>query len=102
MDSILATEPANPRALTMGAQLARFGGDDKARRSYLDRALAAAPADAAVLVAWGDLYLDAKDWPKADDFYRRALARPEELRRVIRAWVGLSIARPSTRNRKPP
>ena len=74
VDSILATEPANPRALTMGAQLARFGGDDKARRSYLDRALAAAPADAAVLVAWGDLYLDAKDWPKADDFYRRALA----------------------------
>lgn len=73
VDSVLAAEPANIRALVMGAQLARFGDDDKARQGYLNRALAIAPADVTVLEAWGDYYLDAKSWPQADDFYRRAL-----------------------------
>ncbi len=73
VDSVLAAEPVNTRALVMGAQLARFGDDDKARLDYLNRALMAAPADAAVLGAWGDYHLDAKSWPKADDFYRHAL-----------------------------
>jgi len=57
----------------MGAELATFAGDEKSRRSYLDRALAAAPTDAAVLSAWGDYHLDKKDWAKAEDFYRRSL-----------------------------
>ncbi len=74
VEAILASDPKDVRALTMGAELARFGGDEKARRSYLDRALSAAPADSSVLGAWGDFYLDAKVWPKAEDFFRRALA----------------------------
>jgi tetratricopeptide (TPR) repeat protein len=74
IDAILASDPNNLHALSMGAELARFDGDDKARRSYLDRALVAAPADASVLSSWGDYYLDAKTWPKAEDFYKRALA----------------------------
>ena len=76
VDSILAADPANLHALVMGAQLAKFSGDDKARRSYLDRtvSVAAAAADAEVQSSWGDYYLDAKSWPKADDYYRRALA----------------------------
>jgi tetratricopeptide (TPR) repeat protein len=74
VDAILATDPTNVAALTMGTELARFAGDDKARRSYLDRALSAAALDPAVMSAWGDYYLDAKTWPKAEDFYTRALA----------------------------
>jgi tetratricopeptide (TPR) repeat protein len=73
VDALLAADPLNLDALSMGAELARFDGDDKARRSYLDRALAAAPTDDSVLGSWGDYYLDAKAWPKAEDFYRRAL-----------------------------
>jgi tetratricopeptide (TPR) repeat protein len=74
IDAILATEPSNVPALSMGAELARFDGDDKARRSFLDRALAAAPGDPTVLASWGGYYLDVKAWTKAEDFYRRALA----------------------------
>jgi tetratricopeptide (TPR) repeat protein len=74
VDALLESDPLNVGALSMGAELARFGGDEKGRRSYLDRALAAAPTDAAVLGSWGDYYLDSKAWPKAEDFYRRALA----------------------------
>ncbi len=89
VDSILAVEPANPRALTMGAELARFGDDDKARRSYLDRALAAAPADADVLSAWGDYYLEGQSWARADDSFRRALvADPKN----VDAMLGLGRA----------
>ncbi len=89
IDSILAVEPTNPRALTMGAELARFGDDDKARRSYLDRALTAAPADAGVLCAWGDYYLDAKSWARADESFRRALvADPKS----VDAMLGLGRA----------
>jgi tetratricopeptide (TPR) repeat protein len=74
VDAILASDPKNVQALSMGAELASFAGDDAARKSYLDRALVAAPSDASVLSAWGDYSLDTKNWPKADDFYRRALA----------------------------
>jgi tetratricopeptide (TPR) repeat protein len=74
VDAVLASDPDNLHALSMGAELARFDDDQKARRSYLDRALAVAPADSSVLVSWGDYYLDVKDWLKAENSYQRALA----------------------------
>jgi tetratricopeptide (TPR) repeat protein len=74
VDALLASDPANIRALAMGAKIARFAGDDAGRRSYLDRAIAAAPADPSTLGAWGDYYLDAKAWPKAEESYAKALA----------------------------
>ena len=58
----------------MAAELARYSGDEKARRAYLDRGLAAAPEDAGVLAAFGELSLDKKEWTKAEGYFRRARA----------------------------
>ena len=71
--ALLVAEPANVPALTMGAELARLDSDPKTRQTYLDAAYKAAPDDASVLTAWGDFHLDAKAWPRAEDFYKRAL-----------------------------
>jgi tetratricopeptide (TPR) repeat protein len=73
VDEVLADNPNNLHALSMGADLARFDGDQKARRSYLDRALAVAPKDPSVLTSWGEYYIDIKDWNRAESSFRNAL-----------------------------
>lgn len=72
-DAILQIEPANPKALVMASNLARFAGDEAARKTYLERGLAAAPGDASVLAAWGQLLLDQENWKAAEDYFRRSI-----------------------------
>jgi len=101
VEAILASGPTNIGALSMGAELARFKGDDKKRRSYLDRALATAPNDASVLSAWGAYSFDAKAWPKAEDFYKN-LSQPIQKTQMPRSGLGgRSTARRSTPSRSP-
>ena len=72
--ALLAAEPSNTKALAMAADLSRLAGDDEARRSFLDKALASSSQDPGVLTSWGQYYLDTKNWAMAEDFFRRALA----------------------------
>jgi len=73
VDEVLAARPDYLHALNLGAALARFDNDQKARRSYLDRAKDVAPNDGDVLSAWGEYYLDIEDWNAAEGAFRRAV-----------------------------
>jgi tetratricopeptide (TPR) repeat protein len=71
-NSVLAAEPNNVKAITMAANLAHFAGDEKTRKSLLDRGIVAGPTDPDVLTAWGQYLLDQKDWKTAEGYFRRA------------------------------
>jgi len=66
--------PENPRAWLGHASIVGKAGDQIARRTALDRALAAGPEDSLVIMQRGDFYSDQGDYDAAIAEYRRLLA----------------------------
>ncbi|MEI6385583.1 MAG: tetratricopeptide repeat protein [Spirochaetota bacterium] len=73
LDDIIASRPADLDALDMAVRIARFQGDAKGRKAYLEAALKVAPLDARVLVGWGQLWLEGSSWAQAEKSFRSAI-----------------------------